>query len=212
MRTDALIEMLAQGAGPAPRHVVARRLAPVCVAGMAISVSIALALIGPLPAALWSTPAPWMKLGYTGALAWAAALLTARLARPVARTALPGRMLVAVLLAMGIAAVTVTAGFTPPAQRWQALVGQTWKVCPLNVLVLSLPALGLSFWALRGLAPTRPRQAGLAAGVLAGALGAFGYSLACPESTLAFVAVWYTLGVALAGLLGFALGPRLLRW
>jgi hypothetical protein len=43
-------------------------------------------------------------------------------------------------------------------------------------------------------------------------LGASGYALACPEASPAFVAVWYSLGVLLTGLLGAALGPRLLRW
>jgi hypothetical protein len=69
-----------------------------------------------------------------------------------------------------------------------------------------------SLWALRGLAPTRPRAAGLAAGLLAGAIGAFAYALACHEVSVAFVALWYSLGIALSGALGALLGPRLLRW
>ena len=64
----------------------------------------------------------------------------------------------------------------------------------------------------RGLAPTRPRMAGLAAGVFAGSLAALGYALACPEVSITFVAVWYSLGIALSGLLGCALGGRILRW
>ena len=72
--------------------------------------------------------------------------------------------------------------------------------------------MGAAFWALRGLAPTRPRAAGLAAGLLAGAVGATGYALSCSELSMAFVAIWYTLGIALAGGLGALLGPRLLRW
>jgi hypothetical protein len=73
-------------------------------------------------------------------------------------------------------------------------------------------ALAAALWALRGLAPTRPRAAGGAAGLLAGAVGAAGYSLACPEASPGFVAAWYTLGIALTGGLGALLGPRLLRW
>jgi len=79
-------------------------------------------------------------------------------------------------------------------------------------VILSLPALAGALWALRGLAPTRPRAAGLAAGLLAGGLGAFGYALSCTELSPAFVAIWYSLGIALAGALGAALGPRILRW
>jgi hypothetical protein len=80
------------------------------------------------------------------------------------------------------------------------------------VLVLSLAALAGSIWAVRGLAPTRPGAAGFAAGLLAGSLGAFGYSLSCPEASPAFVAIWYTLGIAFTGAVGAALGPRVLRW
>jgi hypothetical protein len=77
---------------------------------------------------------------------------------------------------------------------------------------LSLPALAAAFWAVRGLAPTRLRAAGFAAGLLAGSLGAFGYALSCPEVSPAFVAVWYTLGIGLTGAVGAGLGPRVLRW
>jgi hypothetical protein len=80
------------------------------------------------------------------------------------------------------------------------------------VLALSLPALGATLLAMRGLAPTRLRAAGTAAGLLAGAVGAIGYALHCPEAALAFVAAWYTAGIALAGALGAALGPLVLRW
>jgi hypothetical protein len=80
------------------------------------------------------------------------------------------------------------------------------------VLALSLPALAAALWAVRGLAPTCPRRAGVAAGILAGAIGAIGYSLHCPEASIAFVAVWYTAGITLAGVIGAALGPLVLRW
>jgi len=75
-----------------------------------------------------------------------------------------------------------------------------------------LPALAAALWAVRGLAPTRPWAAGFAAGLLAGSVGAFGYSLSCPEASPAFVAAWYTLGIVLTGAVGAALGPRVLRW
>jgi hypothetical protein len=48
--------------------------------------------------------------------------------------------------------------------------------------------------------------------LFAGALGAFGYALACDELALPFVAAWYTLGVLLTAGLGALLGPRVLRW
>jgi len=212
MRTDALIDMLSRGAGPAPRAVAARRLAPACAIGLAASVLLALALIGTLPASVFETPAPWIKLAYTASLLLAAAWLAARAARPAAPLTLPGRAVLAVVLLMGLGSAVALVFYTSPADRVAALMGETWRVCARNVLGLSLPALGLALWAMRGLAPTRLRMAGFASGLLAGATGAIGYSLACPEASPAFVAIWYTSGVLLAGLVGAALGPRVLRW
>ncbi len=63
-----------------------------------------------------------------------------------------------------------------------------------------------------GLVLTQLRMAGFAAGLLAGAVGAFGYSLACPKASGAFVSVWYTPGIVPAEVLGAALGPQDLRW
>jgi hypothetical protein len=65
---------------------------------------------------------------------------------------------------------------------------------------------------MRELAPTRLRAAGLAAGLLAGAIASFAYATVCGEQSAAFVAVWYSLGIALAAGLGAMLGPRALRW
>lgn len=78
--------------------------------------------------------------------------------------------------------------------------------------MLSAPALAAVLWAMRGLAPTRPRTAGFAAGLLAGSLGALGYALYCPELSPLFVLVWYTLGILIPAGLGALLGPLLLRW
>jgi hypothetical protein len=55
-------------------------------------------------------------------------------------------------------------------------------------------------------------MAGFAAGLLAGSVGAIGYSLSCPEASAAFVAVWYSLGIGLTGVAGAILGSRVLRW
>jgi len=212
VNTDAWIDMLARGAGAAPRAAALRRLAPAGMAGLYMSALLAVALLGPPPAAMFATSASWIKLGYTGALAVAAGWLAARASVPMGRTKRPQRAVLAVVLAMALLGAAVLAVGTASDERIDALMGRTWLQCPWNVLALSLPSLALTFWAMRGLAPTRPRLAGLAAGLFAGALGALGYSLSCPEASPAFVAVWYTLGVVLTGAVGMALGGRLLHW
>ena len=211
MKTDELIEMLARGAGPAPRAVVARRLAPAAALGLAASALLALALFGPVPAAMYDSAAPWIKLGYAASLALAAGWLTSRLARPVARLRLPQRAVAVVFGAMGAFGLAALIAASP-GERGVALLGVSWSTCPWNVLALSLPALIATLWAVRGLAPTRPRAAGFAAGLFAGALGAFGYALSCPEVSPTFVALWYSLGILLSGAVGAFAGPRVLRW
>lgn len=211
MKTNDLIDLLASGAGAAPRAAAMRRLLPATILGILASAAGALAVLGPIPAQLFATPAPWMKLAYAVALAAGAAWLTARLGRPVARISGPTRVLLMVVAVMALlGGLTLVA--VPAGERLQVLLGHSWTRCPVIVLVLSLPAMAGVLWALRGLAPTRPRAAGLAAGLTAGALGAAGYALSCNELSPAFVAVWYSLGIALSGALGAALGPWVLRW
>lgn len=211
MKTTELIDVLAADAGPAPRGVAARRLTPALTLGLLISVAAALLVLGPIPAALWADVGPWLKLTYAGGLAAGAAWLTARLGRPVARTRGPLMVLLLVAAAMALLGLVAVAA-APAGERLAAVLGHSWASCPTNVLLLALPTLAGAFWALRGLAPTRPRAAGLAAGLLAGSVGAFGYALSCTELSAAFVAVWYSLGIGLAGVLGAVLGPWLLRW
>lgn len=211
MKTDALIDMLARDAGPAPRALAARRLSPAAAAGLLMSAAIAIAWLGVIPAQMFATAVPWTKMAYAGALALAAGWLTARLSRPAAPIAQPRRVTALVLLAMAVVG-GISLSSTPAGARLDALLGASWSTCPWSVLALSMPALVAALWAVRGLAPTRPRAAGFAAGLLAGSVGAFGYSLSCPEASPAFVAVWYTLGIAITGAVGAALGPRVLRW
>jgi hypothetical protein len=211
MRTDTLIEMLARDAGPAPRALAARHLAPAALVGLLASAAVAVAILGAIPATMFASHIPWTKIVYAGMLALAAAWLTARLSRPAAPLDWPLRVTLAVVVAMAtIGAVSLWA--EPAALRLPALLGRSWKTCPWSVLLLSLPALAATLWAVRGLAPTRPRATGFAGGLLAGAIGAIGYSLHCPEAAIAFVAIWYTAGIVLAGALGAALGPLVLRW
>lgn len=215
MKTDDLIDLISRSAGPAPRAVAVRRLGRGAAFGLGASALLALATLGWVPEDLYRHPAPWFKLAFAGALALAASWLAAWLARPLARPLwrplAPGGAVAAVLLA------AASLGFadwltSPAAERSTALLGHSWATCPWNVLLLSLPALAAALWALRGLAPTRPAAAGAAAGLFAGAIGAFGYALSCNELAMSFVAVWYTLGIALVAALGALLGPRVLRW
>ena len=211
MRTDDLIGMLARRAGPAPRGMVPRRLGLAMSLGLLAGIVLALGGPGFIPAATFALPAPWFKLSYAATLAIAAAWLAGRLARPGGRVAAPATaagMVVLGAIMIGVAAWLLSPGET----RLNDMLGHSWRECPFLVLGISLPALAALLRAMGGLAPTRPRAAGFAAGLLAGALGAGAYALACTELAISFVAAWYTLGVLSAAVLGTLLGPRMLRW
>ena len=119
-------------------------------------------------------------------------------------------------LAAPVLAMWVLAAFVliraQPAQRAWLFFGDTWTSCPFMVALLSAPVFAAVLWAARGLAPTRPRLAGAAAGLLAGAIGALVYSLHCPELEAPFLGFWYLLGMLIPTGAGALLGPRLLRW
>ena len=100
----------------------------------------------------------------------------------------------------------------PGADMPDLVMGRSSRVCACLVTLTALPTLAATFWALRKLAPTRLTLAGAGAGLFAGAAGAFVYCFHCTEEAAPFIAVWYTLGIALVTALGALLGRPLLRW
>ena len=96
--------------------------------------------------------------------------------------------------------------------RVALLMGHTWRVCPILIALLSTPTFIAMLWAVRQMAPVRPRATGAAVGLLAGATAAVAYCLHCPEMAPPFWATWYLLGMAIPAAIGALVGPRLLRW
>ncbi|UZD55024.1 DUF1109 domain-containing protein [Caldimonas aquatica] len=211
MSTEELIDRLARGAGPARLQRPGRALAPLAVAAALGAAAVAVALWGAIPAPMWHSPAPWMKLAYAGALLALGVAASARLAAPLGDARRWWRAAIAVAAAMGAwglaSLVGPGAGSVP-----ERVLGHSWALCPVAIVGLALPLLALALAVLRRFAPTRLAQAGAAAGLWAGAAAAAGYAVACTEGSPAFVAVWYTLGIALAIAVGAGAGPLLLRW
>lgn len=212
MRTDELIGMLAAG-DIRPRQGISGRYAIAVAGGLGVAVAATLVVLGLNPALGTDaeTTMFWVKLGFPMLLAGATLAATRRLARPGTAVAGLAPMLLAPVVAVWLLAAGVLS-FATPAERPDLLFGETWRVCPPTIAALSLPALALLLWAVRGFAPTRPRLAGAAAGALAGALGAMAYALHCPELGAPFIATWYVFGMLMPCLLGAALGPRALAW
>jgi hypothetical protein len=153
----------------------------------------------------------WVKIAFVASLTAAGLFATLRLSRPGLRLAwVPGMLTVPVIAIWLLAAVALMQA--DAAQRAGLFFGKTSDSCPLLIAMLSVPAFVAVVWAMRGLAPTRLRLAGGAAGLLSGAVGALVYCLHCPESDAPFIAFWYPLGMLIPTAAGALLGPRLLRW
>uniref|UniRef100_UPI0034DB691F DUF1109 domain-containing protein n=1 Tax=Burkholderia gladioli TaxID=28095 RepID=UPI0034DB691F len=133
------------------------------------------------------------------------------LARPGARAGGAG-LLVASPVAVVWIATLVMLALTPAGERLAMVLGQTWKVCPFAISMLSIPGFVATLAALRSLAPTRLALAGAAGGLLSGAVATLVYCLHCPEMGVAFWGVWYLLGMLVPTVAGALLGPRVLRW
>jgi hypothetical protein len=212
MKTEDLIVQLSAGLKPVRRGAVQGRLAAVLVAGALLAGAILVAWLGlrPLGPAL-AAASFWMKAGYTATLALAGWVMVARLARPQGDAGAGPVLALAAFVAVALVGI-VQLQAAPPQDYARLLLGNTWSACPFRIVALSAPVLAGLTLVLRRMAPTRLALAGAAAGLLAGGVGASVYGLYCQETSAAFVAVWYSLGVAAMAALGALAGPRLLRW
>ena len=213
LRTENWIELLASQAEPAGPRRAGPLIARLLSWGVAASLALMLVAYGPRPdlAEVAMLPMFWLKAGAPLAIALAGVVLLHRLGRPGVRggrawwgIALPVLLLWLVAAAQWLA--------TAPPERPPLLWGETWRGCVFNIAFIALPSFLAALATLRQLAPTRPRAAGAAAGVLAGGAGAFAYAFHCPELAAPFLAVWYVLGMAMPVVAGALIGPRLLRW
>lgn len=213
MKTDELITLLANHAEPVDRAAAARRHACALATGVGGATLLLLAQFGLKPDLQAELAAPpfWIKLAFPAAMAASALLMTTRLARPGLRVGWRWT-LAAMPIALVWLGALATLAFAPSSERLAMVLGSSWRSCPFGIAYLAAPGLVAAMWAMKGMAPTRPRTAGAAAGLLAGALATMVYCFHCPEMEVAFWAVWYLAGMLLPALLGALLGPRLLRW
>jgi hypothetical protein len=210
---SGLARQLSDGLAPVPSSYVARRLLLGLGAGAFASVAWVLAVLQLRPDLVpaMGTAMFWAKLAYPLSLAAIAGLAAERLARPAASARNRLAWLVAPFAA--IAVLAIVQFFTAAPQLHETIVmGGSARLCPFLVLASSLPPLAGLVWAMRGLAPTRLREAGAVIGLAAGGIGAFAYAWHCSEWGAPFLALWYTLGILATAALGALFGPLLLRW
>ena len=213
MNTDDLIANLSSDLAPVSRGMVLRRLVIGVLGGALVSTLIMLATLHLRPdlQAAMNTGMFWMKAFYTLVIALIGLWIVERLARPGVRADFQTFLEIVPLSAIAFIAIVKLAD-APPEMRMPMMMGHSAMVCPWLILGLSLPILAGGIWALRGLAPVHLTRAGFALGILAGATSAFVYGFHCNETGAPFVAIFYTLGIALAGVVGAMLGRFALRW
>ncbi|RDS86880.1 DUF1109 domain-containing protein [Dyella psychrodurans] len=213
MNTDALVSLLATDIAPVRGDTVKRYLtASSLLAYIGASV---FALVGyglrPDMAIMLVTPLFWLKLALPLSLAVGAYMMLERLVRPGQAVGRRWSGIAMPVLAVWLAAVIVL-WEAPPTLRASLLMGKTWRTCPFNIALLSVPCLVAVLFAVRQLAPTHRSIAGAVAGLLAGAIGTLAYCLHCPEMGVPFWATWYLLGMAIPTAIGALLGRHVVRW
>ena len=211
MNADSTIDALALDFGPV--RPARMQLAPIALGASLAACAVAL-FWGVRPGAFtgFQTPALWMKFGYTTALSAAALYLAHSLGKPGANYR---RALLALVLPISIALISaaLNVAATDPVQRLPSLLGRTWGTCSISIFALSVLTTPSVIVAARAFAPVQREAAGAAMGIAGGAIAATAYGLLyCAESSFVFIAVWYTLGIAAAGLAGAMYGRTWLRW
>lgn len=211
--TDELISRLSADLQPVPPRALEKRIWTALVLGALVTLPYAFVVLdlwlGRPFVPLMGERMFWVKFVYTLAFALIGLAAVPALSRPEGRIRWPF-ILAALVLLLGLGLGTM---------RWMGtdfampeLMGETAMVCPWLIPLTGLPMLAALFWAMRPLAPRSPAMAGLAAGLLAGGFGAWTYAFFCGESAMMFMAVWYSLGIALTAALGALLGRLMLRW
>jgi hypothetical protein len=213
MKTDDVISMLATGVAPVDRHVLAKRFSTAILLGAVGATAIVALLLGVRRdlAVVAATPIFWAKIALPLCLMLGSLWLSTRLARPGVAAGASGWLIATPVVVVWLAGLYVLMA-APADLRLALVLGKSWRVCPLNITMLSVPGFITVFWALRALAPTRLAFAGAAGGLLAGSTATLAYCLHCPEMGIPFWGVWYLLGMLVPTVIGAVLGPRLLRW
>ncbi|QWT19088.1 DUF1109 domain-containing protein [Bacillus sp. NP157] len=213
MKTDDLIALLATETPAVDRNAPRRRFALAALVGLAGALLLMAVTLGLRPdlAVAARTAMFWLRLAYPLAIASAALAVVLRLSRPGAAVGVRWAAL-GVPPLVAFAALAVALAGAPEGARMALWLGSTWKVCPVLIAILSTPAAIAMFWAVRGMAPVRPRLAGAATGLFAGATATAAYCLHCPEMAPPFWAFWYLLGMLVPAAIGALAGRKFLRW
>ncbi len=211
-KNDELIEALVSDLTPVRRHALRMRLALTIIVGVVGAAAALLVSLTFRPHLHHVTVAAfWVKFLYTAILMSATIVALERVARPEGSI---DRMVQVLALAFGVVVLLaiVQLGLSPASSYPGLIIGFSASFCPFLIVAFGIPSFCANMWFLRRAAPTRPALAGFVAGACAGGVGGWVYSWACVENGIPFIAIWYTLGILLSGVVGSLVGKVSLRW
>lgn len=210
---DDLIDRLAADIRPVRRSLLDWTLAMGLATGLLAAAFLMLTWLGPRPdlATAILTPVFWAKFAFTLLLVIAGYAAARQLSRPGGQLRPAAIAVVAIVALTGLAGI-IQIATSAPADVRRLVMGGSALLCPFYIVALAAPIFAITVLVMRRLAPTNLPAAGFAAGLLAGAAGAFVYAFHCTESGLPFITLWYTAGILAAALIGAALGRHVLRW
>jgi hypothetical protein len=211
VKTEHLIDLLARGAGPAENPRWRRNLAITLLAGLVAGVLLVAIGLEVRPDIGAARMPVMMKATFAAMCAAVVLPLAVQLMKP--GRPLGWRIGAVLLFAALCAGATIIALMGEmPEQRLQVWLGGSFPWCLVLIPILAAPTAALLVWFMRAFAPTRLTLTGAAIGALSGGVGAMAYAMYCPTDSVAFVATWYALAIAVCAAIGALLGTRLLRW
>jgi hypothetical protein len=213
MKTDDLITMLSTNVEPVDTRQVTHTIRKaLLIAGAAVVIAVLLAL-GVRDDAMNSgaLAALVLKLGATLVVLALASRYLIKVARPGGERQVPLVWIVAPFVGIMMLAV-LSLGSAPHAHWHGMILGDQWLECIISIPVIAVVPFAVLVWAVRQAAPTDLRRTGAVVGLVAGSLSAAGYAFHCMDDSVPFVALWYGGTILLCSVVGWALGPRLLRW
>lgn len=180
MKTDFLIDALAQDLAPTPSRPIWPRLMLASLIGAAFAMAIVVFNYGIRADFGGAINAVLAKTALSVMAILVAAPLAYKLARPNTRIQVwlwPAVALVAASFGIAAFALAQTA---PDARIAAWLAGGGFPECLKRIPILAAPVAIALVFVVRGLSPTRLTLAGAAIGGLSAAVGAVAYSLFCP--------------------------------